>query len=178
MDNNIIDLKAKRKKDSKPVYLKFKLLVDPETNQQVAALIADSQEDKEILKARNYKIGDRVRAELKKPRHVEFHRLVHRLGVLVSRNIEGFENKDAHQVIKKIQADGQIFCDTESFDLGELGKVTRYIPQSIAFDHMDNAEFYQFWQVICQYLINHYWHDLTSEKIEQMATAMPNQEAI
>ncbi|AZS50417.1 hypothetical protein DM558_06340 [Entomomonas moraniae] len=177
MENNVIDLKAKRKKETKPVYLKFKALIDPVTKQQVMALIADSQEDREILKARNYREGDRVRAELKKPRHAAFHRLVHRLGTLVSQNIDGFENMEAHQVIKKIQKDGQVFCDAEIFDLGDLGTVTRHVPQSIAFDSMDDAEFYQFWQIVCQYLINTYWHDLTPEKIEEMAGAM-SQEAI
>lgn len=178
MENNVIDLKAKRKKETKPVYLKFKALIDPVTKQQVMALIADSQEDREILKARNYREGDRVRAELKKPRHATFHRLVHRLGTLVSQNIDGFEGMtDAHKIIKKIQEDGRIFCDVESFDVEGLGVITRHKAQSIAFDSMDDAEFYQFWQIVCQYLIKTYWHDLTPEKIEEMAGAM-SQEAI
>lgn len=178
MDNKIIDLKAKRKKETKPVYLRFRKLIDPVTKHYVMALVADSQEDREILRFRKYTADSLVRAELKQPRNRGFHRLVHRLGTLVSSNIEGFENKDAHQVIKKIQKDGKIFCDAEQYDLGELGIITRYIPQSIAFDHMDNAEFYHFWEVICQYIIDNYWHDLTPDKIEQMATAMPSQEGI
>ncbi|MGS9822321.1 hypothetical protein ACVN9I_33285, partial [Pseudomonas aeruginosa] len=71
---------AKRKRAGRPIYLEFKRMVDPDTGEVRLALVADSGIDKFLLKERGYKAGAKVRAELKQPRDVRKHRLVHRLG--------------------------------------------------------------------------------------------------
>lgn len=167
-----------KRKVPQHVYMRFKVLQIPKTSQLVMVLQASSAVDREILKAKNFKAGDLVRVEIKKPRNYKFHKLVHKLGQLVSENIEGFEGLQAHQVIKKLQRDGKVLCDESVFDLGELGTIIQYIPRSLAFDDMDDPEFYQCWQLICQYLIKTYWHNLTPAKIENMVSAMPDKEAI
>ncbi|WP_447859079.1 hypothetical protein [Pseudomonas aeruginosa] len=82
---------AAKRRAGRPIYLEFKRMVDPDTGEVRLALVADSGIDKFLLKERGYKAGAKVRAELKQPRDVRKHRLVHRLGQLVARNVDGFQ---------------------------------------------------------------------------------------
>ena len=70
---------GEEKRAGRPIYLEFKRMVDPDTGEVRLALVADSGIDKFLLKERGYRAGAKVRAELKQPRDVRKHRLVHRL---------------------------------------------------------------------------------------------------
>ncbi len=163
----------KAKRAGRPVYLEFKRMVDPDTGEVRLALVADSGIDKFLLKERGYKSGDKVRAELKQPRDLVKHRRVHRLGQLVARSLDAFQGMDAHSVIKKLQGDAGVCCQEEFFDLGSLGRVSRSVPESLAFDEMPEERFLEFWRGICQHLIATYWPTLDEEQIEEMIQMMP-----
>lgn len=92
-----------------------------------------------------------VRCEIKKPRNVKLHRLVHGLGKLVAQSVDKFAGMDAHTVIKKLQGDAGVCCTFENFDIPDLGRVTRSIPESLAFDEMPEERFREFWTGICQH---------------------------
>ncbi|EIY2513865.1 TPA: hypothetical protein ACRMDF_002743 [Pseudomonas aeruginosa] len=166
---------TKRKRAGRPIYLEFKRMVDPDTGEVRLALVADSGIDKFLLKERGYRAGAKVRAELKQPRDVRKHRLVHRLGQLVARNVDGFQGMDAHSVIKKLQGDAGVCCSSEYFDLGGLGRVSRLVPESLAFDEMPEERFLEFWRGICQHLIEHYWTGMSEEQIGDMINMMPEE---
>lgn len=163
----------KRKRAGRPVYLEFKRMVDPETGEVRLALVADSGIDKFLLKERGYRSGDKVRAELKQPRDLVKHRRVHRLGQMVARSLDKFQGMDAHSVIKKLQGDAGVCCQEEFFDLGSLGRVSRQVPESLAFDEMPEERFLEFWRGICQHLIATYWPNLDEEQIDEMIQMMP-----
>lgn len=189
-----------KKHKDRPVYLQVQKMADPETGELIGCLVPSSWADQNILRERKYKTGDRLRATLTHPRNSKFHRLVHQLGVLVGENIEGFEGMSAHTIIKRLQSDAGIFCEQKKIDAGpvvdavlaavaemlgdaaamilsaglaEIKTVTIQQPSSIAYDCMDEADFRQFWEAICQYIIEKYWPDMTLDQIEGMIDLMP-----
>ncbi|HBO2594066.1 TPA: hypothetical protein L4T59_001341 [Pseudomonas aeruginosa] len=168
------EAKAKRKRRAaRPVYMTWRRMVDPDTGEERLALVAESGIDRFLLKERGYHRGDQMRVELKKPRNYKFHCLVHQLGVLVSRNIDVFAGMDAHSVIKRLQGEAGVCCTVEQFDIPDLGRVTRSIPESLAFDEMPEERFREFWKGLGQYLIAKYWPSLTEERIDEMVGLMP-----
>jgi hypothetical protein len=63
------------------------------------------------LRARGYSVGDVLAADLSKLRNQKFNRLVHRIGQLVTANVDRFSGMDAHAAIKRLQWEGNIACD-------------------------------------------------------------------
>ena len=63
------------------------------------------------LRERGYKVGDILLADLRKPRQPGFHRLAHRLGMLVADNIDEFAGLDGHAVLKRLQIEANVECD-------------------------------------------------------------------
>ena len=77
-----------------------------------------------LLRERGYKVGDLLKADLTKPRNPKFNGLVHKLGELVTQNVEGFAHLDSHAAIKRLQAEGGIYCD-------DLAVSLRYVWQAV-----------------------------------------------
>ncbi|ATH82851.1 hypothetical protein CO724_17370 [Ectopseudomonas mendocina] len=165
----------KTKKSTRPIYMEVRKLVDPATGEMVGAFVPESFTDRFLVRERAYKVGDRVRADLRQPRNSKFHRLVHALGRVVAEQIDKFQGMDAHTAIKRLQLDAGVCCTYEAFDIPDLGRVMRLIPESIAFDYMTEERFKEFWRGICQHLIANYWPDLTEEAIENMTGLMPGE---
>lgn len=163
----------KRKRAARPIYMVVRKLVDPETGEVVGAFVPDSPIDRFLTRERGYKTGTQVRAELKQPRNIKFHRLVHGLGKLVAQSVDAFQGMDAHTTIKRLQGDANVCCTVEHFNIPDLGRVTRSIPESLAFDEMDEARFREFWSGICQHLIARYWPGLDEAKVDEMVGMMP-----
>lgn len=69
------------------------------------------------LRAKSYRIGDLVFAQITKPRNPLFHRLVHRFGTLLANNLDEFQGVDAHTVLKRLQVEGNIGCDEMAVDI-------------------------------------------------------------
>lgn len=125
------------------------------------------------LRERGYRIGDTVLAELKKPRSPGFHRLAHRLGTLVAGNIEDFTGLDGHQALKRLQWEARIACDSMEVRVAGVGKAEVITPRSLSYASMDQSEFEAVMRQFSEYIARTYWPDLSAEKIEAMAEAMP-----
>lgn len=169
--------KKRQKRTGRPIYMVWRPVIDQETGELIKALVADSSIDRFLCKEREYRVGDQVRCEIKQSRNVKFHRLVHALGRMVSEQIDKFQGLDAHTTIKKLQLDAGVCCTYEAFDIPDLGRVMRLIPESISFDYMTEERFREFWRGICQHLIEKYWPTLTEEAIEEMTGLMPGERA-
>lgn len=170
--------KPKRKaKAPQMAYFVCRVMIDPLTGAEVGCLVPSSQTDRDILRAKKIRVGDRCRMAPKKPRNEKFNRLVHGLGKLVCHSIEDFEHEDAHTAVKRLQSDGNVMCEPVVYIVPGLGSITRNEPRSIAFDEMEEGEFHLFWQGICAHLIAKYWPSLDEAAIESMIDLMPENPA-
>jgi hypothetical protein len=165
--------KRRAKKASRPIYFQVRRLVDPATGEEVGALIPHHRIDQRLMRERSYRVGDELRADLKKPRNVKFHRLVHALGGLVVDQIEAFQGLGCHDAIKRLQRETGICCEVQTIELPGIGKLDVSVAQSLAFDEMDEGEFYRLWQGICRHLCDRYWPGLNQDQIETMIDLMP-----
>ena len=124
------------------------------------------------LRNKKFKIGDVVRCDVRKLRNQKFNRLVHRIGQLVAANIEAFSGLDAHTCIKRLQIEGRIACDEIGIMVQGYGMVIQFIPRSMSFDSMDEAEYHDCAKRICRLIAERYWPNLEPLQIEEMAGAM------
>ena len=125
------------------------------------------------LRAKGYKRGDQVMITISKCRQPKFHRFVHQFAVLMSENIEEFSGMDAHRILKRLQFEANIYCEEMGVKIPGYGFGTARIPQSIAFDSMDEGQFEEFYKTLCRYVSKNYWPELSDEQIEQMIQFMP-----
>ena len=124
------------------------------------------------LRNKKLKIGDVVRCDVRKLRNQKFNRLVHRIGQLVAANIEAFSGLDAHTCIKRLQIEGRIACDEIGIMVQGYGMVIQFIPRSMSFESMDEAEYHDCAKRICRLIAERYWPNLEPLQIEEMAGAM------
>lgn len=199
--------KVKRKKQAKtlPIHITPRVLIDPQTGNKVRGFLPAYKADRMLCRERGYNLGDILRASITKKRNPKFNNLVHGLGELVRRHIDGYQDcKDAHDVVKRLQRQSGVCCEVQEIDaspvieavlkaaesllgqaaakmlaavLPSIKKINVTVAQSLAFDWMDEAEFKAFWCGICQYLIEHYWHDLDANAIEHLVDVMPEVES-
>lgn len=166
--------KTKRVKKP-PVYLRAVKLIDPETGQLVSAFIPASATDVHTIRDRRITIGNMVRCEMTKPRSLEYHRLCHALGTLLVQNIEAFRHCNAHTALKKLQVDSGIECDETQTDVPGFGVLVTKQPRSIAFDQMDQGQFFQMISALCGFVAETYWPDLEGTAVEEMLMGMMNE---
>lgn len=121
------------------------------------------------LRARSYKIGDTVFAELKKPRNPGFHRLAHRIGTLVCINIEAFHGMDSHHTLKRLQWESGIGCEEMGVEVPNVGLAMVRLPNSLSFESMEQGEFREVITGLCRHISDKYWPSLTPEQVEEMA---------
>jgi len=179
----------KAAKPQKPLYFQARraLLVDHKTGEvlpeQVSVLAPLTQWDTRAMRDRGYKVGQTVRGRIERPRNPKFNGLAHALGALIVDNVEGFEGKDAHDALKKVQGDAGICCEESTIDasplvdavlaaadasigagarkileavLGEFKTITIKVPESIAFDSMPEERFSKLVLEVCQYIRDHF----------------------
>jgi hypothetical protein len=124
------------------------------------------------LRARGYRMGDLLAAELTKPRNPKFNRLVHQLGQLVIANLDAFSGLDAHKAIKRLQIEGKVACDEIGIHVQGYGTVIQLIPRSLSYESMDEGEYQEAARGISRTIAERYWPDTTPEAIERMAECM------
>jgi len=124
------------------------------------------------LRAKKFRIGDVIKADVRKLRNPKFNRLVHRIGQLCAANIEDFTGIDPHKVIKRLQIEGRIACDEIGVMVPGFGMVIQFIPRSMSFETMDEEEYHDCAKKICRLIAERYWKGLSPDKIEEMAGAM------
>ncbi|MGG6461420.1 hypothetical protein [Solilutibacter silvestris] len=154
--------KKRTKRAQRPIYFTVRKLVDPETGESLGCLVPDHPVDRRLMRDRGFHVNREIRAQLEEPRNGQFHRLAHAIGALVADNVEKFQGKDSHEVLKKLQEESGVCCDVEKFviDLGQYGRheVDRLVPRSIAFDQMKEDQFRQFFDGITAWVGEHYAH--------------------
>lgn len=121
------------------------------------------------LRAKGYHVGDIVFAELKKPRNPGFHRLAHRIGCLVSENIDAFSGMDAHAVLKRLQWEAGVGCEEVGVQVPGVGLAVMRWPLSLSFESMEEGEFKEVIAGLCRHISAKYWPDLDPDQIEAMA---------
>lgn len=162
----------KPKAARRPVYFRVAKLVDPETGELVGALVPRSGVDQRMMRERGYKVSSEIRAELKKPRNVKFHRLAHALGGLLVDQCEAFSGMDQHSAIKKAQTEAGVCCLTEEIDVPGIGTLTRRVPESIAFDEMEEGRFSEFWKGVTSHVTSEYLRGMTPDALEEAILMM------
>jgi len=121
------------------------------------------------IRERGYRVDDLVAVEITKPRSPGFWRLAHRIGTLCSRNIESFAGQDAHQVLKTLQLDGNIECDETKIIMPGHGELIHRVPRSLAFENMDQGQFFEVCKAFCRHIAATYWPEMTAEAVQEMA---------
>lgn len=116
-----------------------------------------------MCRARKFRVGDLLRAELTKPRYPKHHRLVMALLQKVLDNQEGLQTLPQLLTIVKIKL-GRV----ETFVDAASGKVY-YVPESIAFDAMDQGAFSEFWRDLCQLVRRDYFPHLDDDQVAELA---------
>jgi hypothetical protein len=129
------------------------------------------------LRARNYRNGDLVFVEIRKPRNPKFHRMAHALGSLCAENIDEFHGADSHRVLKRLQIESGIGCDEVAIKAPGLGMLMHRVPRSLSFESMDDGEFHAVMLGLCRHIAKVYWPSLTGEQIEEMAGVMVQEAA-
>lgn len=114
---------------------------------------------------RQLKFGDVVTVEVKKPRNSKHHRLYWALIGIVHHNQDRYETTEQLHSALKIAAG--------HYDLLTMPSGQEYkIPRSIAFDKMDQVEFSQFYDRVCDLIAKHFLPGVSVEdlkaEVEQM----------
>ncbi|ULQ47414.1 hypothetical protein JN531_003815 [Flagellatimonas centrodinii] len=166
------------------------------------ALVPADHVSVEMIRRRGWRVGDVLAADLSKPRNPQFNRLVHALGLMCADQIDDFAGLDGHAVIKRIQIEGDIGCETVMVRAGGLwAQVTDHVvrvlgesarpalvlianlmgqtdipvrvPRSLAFSEMEEGEFHELYRRMADYIARTYWPDLDAPTIQDMAELMP-----
>lgn len=124
------------------------------------------------LRRRNYRVGDLVSVEIKKPREGWYHRRAHVLGLLLSENLDAFAGMEPHSVLKRLQIEGNIGCDEMAIIFPGIGPCVYRIPQSLSYENMDQGAFEIIYQQFCQYVVKTYWQGLTEFQMDEMVSVM------
>lgn len=124
------------------------------------------------LREKSLKIGDIVAVEIAKPRNPKFWRLAHAFGTLCSENIERFNGIDCHRVLKEIQTESGIECESTLIDVPGFGKLQCMKPKSLAFESLDESRFHEVMIGFCRHVSKTYWPTMTEDQILEMAELM------
>lgn len=117
----------------------------------------------EIIAARKYAPGDVIRADLTKPRNPRHHRLVMRILHTVLESQEGLLTVEQLLTVIKIRLGRAVpFIDAGS------GR-TYWVPESIAFDAMEQGAFEEFWRDLCRLIARDYLPGMSPEQVADIA---------
>ncbi len=153
---------TKQKHKPEPIYLRVI---------KGGLLPADSYSESQ-LRAKNFKIGDIIKADIRKLRSTELNRHAHKIAILCNKNIDEFSSyTDMHLLLKRLQIESGAACEEVGVKLAGMWCVVRQ-PRSFSFEQMDESEFRDAVKVICRHISREYWSSLTPEEVEQMAEVM------
>lgn len=155
--------KKQAKRARRPIYLVVRKVADVETGEVMGALVPAHPIDRRLMRERKFTMNREVRAELKQSRNPAFHRLAHAVGNLLADNVEKFRHLSSHDALKAVQRESGVCCEPFEIDLGTLGKVQAQIARSLAFDELDETEFAEFFNGVCNYIDQHYASAMTAE---------------
>ena len=165
---------AKQKRIPSRIYVDIREMIDPATGEEVGCLVPVGETDRTILRRKKCRVGKRMRTTVSSERDYGQHKYVHLIGQFVEANIEGFEGKDAHTIVKSLQLEGGFFCDQERLQIeGFEGYLIRKVPRSMAFDEMEETEFQSLVKQVCNHLAEKYLPTLSPEQVAEAIELMP-----
>ncbi|CUR48470.1 Phage protein [Alloalcanivorax xenomutans] len=124
------------------------------------------------LKDKNFRMGEVVGVQVRRMREYWYHKMVHAFGDLVAQNIDDFAGMNAHEVLKRLQVEGLIGCTCIPLRTETGERVDYYVPRSLAYDEMDQAEFEEVYGAFCQLVVERYWPNLEPEQVAVLAEIM------
>lgn len=138
-----------KKRARRSIYFDVKVLVDPQTGEEIGALVPSTYWDRRAMKERKFSRGTLVRCELWKSRNVKFFRKAHVLGAWLADNVEGFEGLSQHDAVKRLQELSGIGCEQVEYryDIPSVGemKLRRNEAESLNFEDMDEGRWQELW---------------------------------
>jgi len=143
---------------------------------QKGALVPADSYTQHRLREKGLHIDDLVGVSLRKIRNPGFHRLAHAFGDFVVKNVEAFENLNAHLALKRLQAETGIGCDEFSIQAGDETVLVR-VPHSLSYANMDDTEFKEVYGGMCRHVAMKYFPDLSQEQVAAMVEMMPAEAA-
>lgn len=143
---------------------------------QKGALAPADSYTQQRLREKGLHIDDLVGVTLRKIRNPGFHRLAHAFGDFMVKNVEAFENLNAHLALKRLQAETGIGCDEFSIDTGDE-KVLVRVPRSLSYASMDDSEFKEVYGGMCRYVAMKYFKGLSEHQVSAMIEMMPSEAA-
>jgi hypothetical protein len=105
--------------------------------------------------------GELVQVEIKKPRNIRHHRLFWALMTVVWQNLD----QDRYPTVEDLAAAIKIAAGLRTrieLPNGDVG----FIPGSIAFHKMDQTEFSEFYERVCDLIAKHFLPGVTSEELK------------
>lgn len=181
--------KAKAKRARRPIYLTPVRIIDVHGEEH--AVFAPCHEiDRRLARERKFRIGQEYRADIKQSRAAWQHRLIHKIGQIMVDNVEGFEQLNSHDAIKRLQRESGVCCEEVDIDarpviravlalvqtlvgkrtfakLAKMLPVIETVPvrqaESLAFDEMEQDRFQQLFDGITEHIGNRYAHVLLDE---------------
>lgn len=159
--------KIRRKRATRPIYLLVRRLCDPKTGEEFGCLVPANEIDARLLRERKFHMGKEVRAELKQPRAAWQHRLIHKIGMLMVDNVEGWEQLGAHDAVKRLQRESGICCEDMEIDLPGVGKIIIKQAESLDFDSMEQDRFELMFDGITEYIGQNFAHVLLDDVREE-----------
>lgn len=175
--------KVKAKRARRPIYLTPMRLADPTDGVEYAAFVPSHPIDQRLCRERGYRIGHEYRAEIKQARVSWKHRLIHKIGTLMVENVEGWEQLNSHDAVKRLQLEAGVCCEQAEIDarpviaavlavvdtavgrrtfkkLSKLLPIIETVPvksaESLAFDDMEQDRFEQLFDGITEHIGKHY----------------------
>jgi hypothetical protein len=121
------------------------------------------------LRERGYHVDDIVGCTFKKLNNPAFNRLLHRIGQLCAQNIEAFSGMEAHQILKRLQYEGNIHCEEMPVVVNGLGMVVARWPLSLDFETVDDGQRHVIARAFCRWIAEKYWPGMTEDQVAEMA---------
>ncbi len=190
-------MNAKKKRATRIMWFTVALVqvIDKSTGElshQCKALVARDGITRRAMKTRGYRVGDELRADVKKARDFQQWKTAHGLALLCIEQIDRFSEfgDDCHACLKSIQLESGIACETRHIDASGvvagvlaaaetvIGKIAMFalrrilpaiktIPiteaKSLSYDTMDAGEFQEVFDAMCRHVLKTYWPQLDPE---------------
>lgn len=155
--------KKAAKRARRPVYGTIVRVAVLETGEERLAIVASHPIDRTLMQERGFREGDDVRMEVKRPRNVKFHRLLHAVGQVMVDNVDGWEQLSAHDAVKRLQRESGTCCEEVEIDIPGMGKLLAKQAESLAFDEMAPERFAQLFEGITAHIDREYSPDFTAD---------------
>lgn len=143
-------------------------LVDPETGEEVGALVPKWSVDRRTMKERGYHVGIELKADVRRSRNSQFYRLGHVLGGWLVDNCEGWEGLTQHDALKRLQERSGIGCITEAFEIPGFGRGHRIVAESLNFDDMDEGRWRELWNGWIEWMRTNLYGGMTAEQLAEV----------